>query len=35
MRKEELMKVIIKKITDQKKLNKNLQILEKYLQEVK
>ncbi len=29
------MKVIIKKITDRKKLNKNLQILEKYLQEVK
>ncbi len=29
------MKVIIKKIIDQKKLNKNLQILEKYLQEVK
>ncbi len=35
MREEEVMKVIIKKITDRKKLNKNLQILEKYLQEVK
>lgn len=28
------MKVKVKKIDDKKKLNKNLQILEKYLQEV-